>query len=140
VREVVMREGESGQETAHAIDAGPQAMPVIAGRAVPACWSAAGALIDLGVVTLVDRVAFEQSDAGWLPRPLVEWSDDGLQWTPVAATASLADATLTLYADPRHGLGELRFTPARTRYLRLDARLPARPGVLYVGDPPIQGS
>ena len=65
--------------------------------------------------------------------PAVEVSLDGTTWEPVEATASLADATLSLYRDPRHGRGEVRFTPREVRFLRLDARLPARPGALEVG-------
>jgi hypothetical protein len=48
----------------------------------------------------------------------------------VEATASLADATLSLMKDPRHGRGEVRFAPQTARFLRLDPRLPARAGIL----------
>jgi hypothetical protein len=47
-------------------------------------------------------------------------------WTAVPARASLADATLSLYGDPRTGRGELRFAPVRVRFLRVDPALPAR--------------
>ena len=57
-------------------------------------------------------------------------SIDKKAWTSVDATASLADATLSLMKDPRHGLGEVRFAPQTARYFRLDPRLPARPGPL----------
>ncbi len=64
--------------------------------------------------------------------PGVEASLDGVAWEPVEARASLADATLSLYRDPRHGRGEVRFASRPIRFLRLDPRLPARPGALEV--------
>ena len=67
-------------------------------------------------------------------RPSVEASLDGLAWEPVEASASLADATLSLYRDPRHGRGEVRFAPRAARFLRLDPSLPARGGALEVGE------
>jgi hypothetical protein len=79
-------------------------------------------------------VAFELSDAPWVERPTVEASADGLTWEAIEATASLADATLSLYHDPRHGRGELRLRPREVRFLRLDPRLPARGGALEVGE------
>lgn len=93
-------------------------------------WTAEGALVDLGVEDTVGRVTFEVGDGAWLERPRVELSSDGESWREVAAQASLADATLALYRDPRAGRGELRFPPQRARFLRLDRRLPARPGAL----------
>ena len=80
----------------------------------------------------IGRVAFELSDAPWIARPSVEASLDGVAWAPVEARASLADATLSLYRDPLRGRGEVRFTPRPMRLLRLDPRLPARPGVFDV--------
>ena len=80
----------------------------------------------------IGRVAFELSDAPWIARPAVEVSLDGVTWAPVEARASLADATLSLYRDPLRGRGEVRFTPQPVRLLRLDPRLPARPGVFDV--------
>jgi hypothetical protein len=81
----------------------------------------------------VERVAFELSDAPWVAPPIVEASLDGVLFEPVDARASLADATLSLYRDPRRGRGEVRFSPREARFLRLDPRLPARPGALEVG-------
>jgi hypothetical protein len=60
----------------------------------------------------------------------VESSRDGAQWDDVAATASLADATLALYRDPRHGRGALRFAPREARFLRVGRDVPAREGTL----------
>jgi hypothetical protein len=55
---------------------------------------------------------------------------DNQTWIEVEATASLADATLSLMKDPRHGQGEVSFASQKARYFRLDPRLPARPGPL----------
>ena len=54
-------------------------------------------------------------------------------WERVEASSSLADATLALYRDPRHGRGEVRFAPRAARFLRLDPGLPARAGALEIG-------
>ena len=75
-------------------------------------------------------MTFELSESPWIAAPRVESSIDGTAWTRVIATASLADATLSLMRDPRHGRGAVRFAPTRGRYLRLDPRLPARAGPL----------
>ena len=68
-----------------------------------------------------------------IAEPGVSLSDDGRTWAAVPGRASLADATLSLYRDPRRGRGEVRFGPARARFVRLDARLPARERALEVG-------
>jgi hypothetical protein len=78
-------------------------------------------------------VAFEASDAEWVAAPRVEASLDGVSWEAVEARSSLADATLSLYRDPRHGRGEVRFASRRVVALRLDPRLPARGGTLELG-------
>jgi hypothetical protein len=75
---------------------------------------------------------FEVAEGDWLERPRVTASADGRTWQDVAGEASLADATLELYHDPRRGRGEVRFPSLRARFLRLDPRLPARPGTLGV--------
>ena len=111
----------------------PRGAPAAAdapGAAAPTLWSAAGVLVDLGEARLVDRVTFEVSDADWVARPRVAVSLDKQAWVDVEATASLADATLSLMRDPRHGRGEVRFAPQTARYFRFDPRLPARPGIL----------
>jgi PA14 domain-containing protein len=92
----------------------------------PTAWGADGILLDLGQPRVVEGVAFEVSDAPWLALPRVAASMDGRAWTDVAATASLADATLALYRDPRHGEGSVRFAPVTARFVRLDPGLPAR--------------
>jgi hypothetical protein len=98
---------------------------------VATLWTRDGLLLDLGTVAEVRRVTFEVSEAPWVPQPWLEVSADGRSWAAVKAEASLADATLSLMRDPRHGAGELRFT-AQARYLRIDPKLPARPGPLGV--------
>src|SRR5262249_13646008 len=96
----------------------------------PTLWSTEAVVIDLGEPRLVERVVFEVSDADWVARPRVAVSTDGRAWMEVDATASLADATLSLMTDPQHGRGEVRFAPQTARFIRLNARLPARAGTL----------
>jgi hypothetical protein len=114
-----------------------EAARVVAG-ATPAAtlWTGDGLLLDLGSVVEVRRVTFELSEAPWISRPWVEVSPDGRSWAAVQAEASLADATLSLMRDPRHGDGELRLT-AQARYVRIEPKLPARPGPLGVETQPL---
>jgi hypothetical protein len=116
-------------------DVTPGATAAVPAAALPSAtlWSARGAVIDLGETRAVGRIVFEVDDRPWVDRPSVEVSTDGTSWTAVDAQASLADATLALYRDPRHGRGEVRLPLITTRLLRLDPRLPARPGVLAAG-------
>jgi hypothetical protein len=100
---------------------------------VPTLWSRGGAEMDLGQVLTVDCVAFEMDDRPWRARPVLEVSGEGSTWTRIDGEASLADATLSLYADPRHALGEVRFARQSVRSLRLPASLPARPAPLRAG-------
>jgi hypothetical protein len=116
----------------YAVPEGETAQAPVPGEARAALWSVEGALLDLGAPRRVERVAFELSNAAWVEAPRVEASSDLATWHRVAARASLADATLALYRDPMHGKGELRLDGVDARYLRLDPRLPARPGVLWV--------
>jgi hypothetical protein len=67
-------------------------------------------------------------DGPWLDAPSVRVSLDGRYWNAVPATASLADATLSLYQDPRASRGALLFPTTTARFLWLDPRLPARRG------------
>jgi hypothetical protein len=55
-----------------------------------------------------------------------------VSWTPVAARASLADATLALLRDPQHGQGEVTFPRLLARFVRLPPDVPARAGLLRV--------
>jgi len=116
------------------IDAGARARAVAAAEPVATRFTAAGIELELGEPRRAGRIAFELSDAAWLAEPRLEASLDGERFEPVAARASLADATLSLYRDPRHARGEIRFTPLTARRFRIDARLPARAGALEVGE------
>ena len=100
--------------------------------AVPTVWTTTGVIADLGAPRPVESVVFEVSDAPWVDAPAVEVSSDGVSWTPVAARASLADATLSLLRDPRHGIGEVTFPRVTARFVRVPLAVPARPGLLRV--------
>ncbi len=115
------------------VPGGPAAHEVSAGAAVPTRWTASGIELDLAEETMVGRIVFELSDAPWVERPRVEISRDGTTWDETAAEASLADATLSLYRDPRAGRGEVRFPPLLARRIRIAPGLPARPGLLEIG-------
>jgi hypothetical protein len=143
VRDVVARRDEAlplavrfGEDRIYGVPPGEAAAVVGPGGPAPTLWSAEGLLLDLGEARLVERVAFEVSDADWVARPRVAVSLDHQSWTDVEATASLADATLSLMRDPRHGRGEVRFAATNARYIRLDPRLPARPAALEVSPAP----
>ncbi len=125
---------DAGGERVLAVTPGPSSAVVPEGEPVPTWFARGGILVVLPGTRPVGRVAFELSDAPWVARPSVEVSLDGSAWEAVEATASLGDATLSLYRDPRHGRGEVRFAPRPVRFLRLDPRLPARGGVLEAGD------
>lgn len=139
VRHVVTR-GEEGREAAAQfgddrvieVPPGPMAATVDPGRAAPTLWARDGAIVDLGEVAPVSGVSFEMSDAPWITRPRVSASMDGLTWEAVDADASLADAALDLVRDPRRGRGAVRFARRQARFLKLDARLPARSTELAV--------
>jgi hypothetical protein len=140
VSDVVARADEAlplavrfGEDRIYEVPPGEAAAIVVPGAAAPTLWSAEGITLDLGEARPVERVVFEMSDADWIARPRVSVSVDKQAWTEVEATASLADATLSLMKDPRHGRGELRFAPQTARYLRLDPRLPARGVMLETG-------
>jgi hypothetical protein len=121
-----------GSERVAEIGDGPVAAVVVAGEPVATRWTPSGLVLTLAGPRTIDRVAFELSDAAWVARPSVEASLDGGTWDPVEATASLADATLSLYRDPRRARGEVRFAARPVRFLRLDTRLPARRGPLEI--------
>jgi hypothetical protein len=112
---------------------GPAAHEVSAGVLVPTRWTASGIELDLAEETMIGRIVFELSDAPWVERPRLEISRDGTSWDEKEAEASLADATLSLYRDPRAGRGEVRFPPLLARRIRIAPGLPARPGLLEIG-------
>jgi hypothetical protein len=63
----------------------------------------------------------------------VQTSIDGRSWERVEASASLADATLSLMRDPKHGRGEVRFPAREVRFVRLDPRLPTAAAAFAIG-------
>lgn len=139
VRHVVARDGvdlpivaDFGRERVFQVTPGPAAAVVGPGEPVPTRWTEAGALADLGEPRPVRGIAFELGDGPWPGRPRVQASFDGHTWDDVEAVASLADATLSLYRDPRHGRGAVRFAPREARFLRIGHELPLRPTVLEI--------
>jgi hypothetical protein len=127
------RTASLGGEHVYALPAGAAAAVPAPGTPRATAWGEDGTLVDLGAPTTVGRVAFAVGPGAWLDAPNVRTSLDGREWNAVPATASLADATLALYRDPRNGRGAVVFPPVTARYLRLDPRLPARRGALEVG-------
>jgi hypothetical protein len=118
---------EFGDERILEVPPGPTAVALPAGTPAATLWTGEGASLDLGEVKRVSRLTFEMDDRPWIARPLVAVSVDGVAWEAVDAAASLADATLDLMHDPRHGRGAVRFPPREARFLKLDSGLPARP-------------
>jgi hypothetical protein len=118
-----------------AVPAGPAARVVEEAPAAATLWTADAIVVDLVEPRAVERVTFELDERPWVAAPLVESSIDGARWTRVPARASLADATLSLYRDPRHGRGEVSFAAITARFLRLDPRLPAK-GVAFCAPAP----
>ena len=118
---------------AYELPGGEEARVVEPGDPVATSWREGGALLDLGEVRPASRVVFEPNDAPWVKHPQVLVSDDGRSFEQVEAVASLADATLSLLRDPRHGKGEIRFEERKVRYVHLGPRVPARRGILEVG-------
>jgi len=110
----------------------PATVPAAPGSPRPTLWAAEGVVVETGAEGPVSGAAFELNDSPWIDKPRVFVSMDGRAWSEVPARASLADATLALMRDPRHGHGAVRFAPVPARYLRLDPRLPARPGPVSV--------
>jgi hypothetical protein len=123
---------EAGGDRVLEVTAGEAASVVGGGDPVATRFTPAGIVVVLKEARTIGRVVFELSDAPWIAHPVVEVSLDGVVWAPVEARASLADATLSLYRDPLRGRGEVRFTPQPVRLLRLDLRLPVRPGAFDV--------
>ena len=137
VRHVVARDAldletvaDFGRERVFEVPPGPAASVVGPGVPVPTRWNEQGALVDLGEPRRLSGLAFELGDGPWTERPRVRASRDGEAWDDVEAAASLADATLALYRDPRHGRGALRFAPREARFLRVGREVPARPGAI----------
>jgi hypothetical protein len=121
-----------GNERVFEVTPGPAAAVVEAGEPAPTRWTATGALVDLGAPRRVSGIVFELDRGSWPDRPRVQSSRDGQAWDDVEAALSLADATLSLYRDPRHGRAALRFAPRETRFLRVDREIPLRRGALEI--------
>jgi hypothetical protein len=119
-------------ETVYAVPAGPEATVVQPGEPAPTLWDESGATADLGAVRKVSGLVFELGDGPWPKDPRVAVSLDGETWEEVGAQLSLADATLSLYRDPRHARAALLFSPRAARMLRIGSRLPVRRGALEV--------
>jgi hypothetical protein len=119
-----------GKERVFEVAAGPAAAAVEPGQPVATRWSERGALLDLGELRPVGGIVFELGDGPWPSRPRVQASADGRAWDDVPAVASLADAAASLYRDPRHGRGCLRFGRREARFLRVGREVPLRPGIL----------
>ncbi len=121
-----------GDERIYEVTDGPAARVVTPGQAVATLWTHSGPTLDLGRPRRVDGIVFELDDREWKAHPRIEASLDGRVWQAVEARASLADATLSLYRDPRHGRGAVTFAPLEARFLRLDPDVPARHGALEI--------
>ena len=91
------------------------------------------AVVDLGEEARpVHGIVFTVGDGAWPDDASVEVSLDGETWESIDAHASLADATLSLYRDPRQGRGAVRFAPVEARLVRIDRARPMRPGTREV--------
>jgi hypothetical protein len=139
VRHVVARgDGELpvaadfGADRIFEVTPGPAARAVEPGEPVPTRWTVDGALVDLGAPRRVSGIVFELEGGPWPERPRVQSSPDGRAWDDVAVALSLADATLSLYLDPRHGRAALRFAPREARFLRVGGEVPLRRGALEI--------
>jgi hypothetical protein len=121
-----------GDERIYGVPGGDVARAVSPGRAVPVVWRGDRSTLDLGEPAPLEAIVFEIGDDAWVERPRLWFSVDGAHWDAGEGTASLADAVLSLCRDPRRGLGEVRLPTRTTRFVRLDPRLPVRPGLLWV--------
>jgi hypothetical protein len=119
-------------ERIYDVPPGEAAHVVTAAPLVASVWSADSVTLDLGAPHEARRIVFEPDARPWVERPRVQVSADGVSWTPVDARASLADATLSLMRDPRHGLAEISFPPTTARFLRVPKEVPITPGPLGV--------
>jgi hypothetical protein len=139
VQDVVSRDDRTlplgarfGEERIYGVPGGDVARLVSPGRGAAVLWRRDGLTLDLGEAASLEAIAFEMSDESWIERPRLSFSMDGQHWDSGVGTASLADAVLSLCRDPRHGFGEVRLPARVTRFVRLDARLPIRSGLLWV--------
>jgi hypothetical protein len=115
-----------------AVPPGESARAPDVGTPVGTRFTVYGIVLALGDRRPVQSVVFPLGDGPWPRAPQAWISDDGHTWSRVDASASLADAAVSLYASPRGGHGEVRLAPVTTRFIRLDMTLPVRPGALEV--------
>jgi hypothetical protein len=127
------REAEYDGVLVYAVPAGDPARAVQPAPPRSVLWTPDGPVVDLGSEESLGRVTFGLSDAPWVARPRLEASSDGRIWRTIAGRADLGDATLSLYGEPRSAHGAVVIEPTRARFLRLDPRLPARPGSIGAG-------
>jgi PA14 domain len=128
--------GRFGEERVYSVPTGDTARRQGQGQAVAVLWSAEGVVADLAEPRVVEGIEFEVDDRSWIALPRVSVSLDGREWHSVRASASLADAAVSLYHDPRHGRGTVRIEACQARFVRLDPELPVRPGALWVTPAP----
>jgi hypothetical protein len=113
------------------VSPGDEARVILPGAPLFSRVTTQGTIVDLKSDREIDRLAFALENDPWIAAPRLACSLDGESWREVNACASLADATLSLYRDPRQGYGEIRFSPMRARYLRIDPLLPVRDGRFF---------
>jgi hypothetical protein len=121
-----------GPERIYEVPPGDAAHVVAGAPPVAALWGADGVTLDLGAAREVRRVVFEPDARPWVEHPRIQVSSEGVSWTTLEAHASLADATLSLMRDPRHGLAEVSLPPATARFLRVPKELPITTGLVGV--------
>ncbi|MBN2369489.1 MAG: hypothetical protein JXO72_03295 [Vicinamibacteria bacterium] len=110
---------------------GDEAQAIYPGAPLSARATPQGDVVDLGSDRMIDRIVFALENDPWMVAPRLAHSLDGVSWNETEGRASLADATLSLYRDPRQGYGEIRFTPVHARFLRIDPLVPVRDGIFF---------
>jgi hypothetical protein len=130
VRQDLPAAASFGEETVYTVPPGPVAEVVEAGEPRATLWTPGAAIVDLGEVRPVRAIVFPVGDAPWPQRPSLAVSLDGKEWETIEATASVADATLSLYRSPREGRGAVRFALCEVRFVRIGRSLPLREGAL----------
>jgi hypothetical protein len=113
------------------VNPGDEARVILPGAPLVARATPQGTIVDLIRERRIDRLVFSLEHDPWITAPRLAHSLDGEAWTEIDASASLADATLSLYRRPRQGYGEIRFSAVFARFLRVDALLPVRNESFY---------
>ncbi len=139
VRHVVARDADDlpmvadfGRDRVFEVTPGPAAAVVEAAEPAPTRWTRpARSWIS---ASLAGRAGSSSSSTAG-PGPTALASSPratGGSGTTSRRELSLADATLSLYRDPRHGRAALRFAPREARFLRVGREVPLRPGALEI--------